>query len=31
MNHENLLGTYNEQYAQEAWERTVAFLKANVT
>ena len=29
-NDKDLLGTYNEQYAKIAWDRAVAFLKANV-
>ena len=29
-NDKNLLGTYNEQYAKLAWDRAVAFLRANV-
>ncbi len=29
-NDENTLGTYNAEYAQQAWERTVSFLRANL-
>ncbi|HET6241418.1 MAG TPA: dienelactone hydrolase family protein, partial [Arthrobacter sp.] len=28
-NDKDQLGTYNEQYAKLAWDRAVAFLKAN--